>query len=41
MAAAIATINELKNIDAISLMQYHGNDLKNKMISMVKVTTLT
>ena len=36
MAAAIATINELKNIDATSLMNYHGKDLKNKMISMAK-----
>ncbi len=36
MAAAIATINELKNIDATSLMNHHGNDLKNKMISMAK-----
>ena len=36
MAAAIATINELKKIDATSLMNHHGNDLKSKMISMAK-----
>lgn len=36
MAAALATINELKKIDAISIMNNHGEVLREKMISMAK-----
>ena len=36
MAAALATINELKKIDATSIMNFHGKILKEKMISMAK-----
>ena len=36
MAAAIATLNELKNINAISSMNHHGKVLKEKITSMAK-----